>query len=196
MFHHSLTKLTLAALLTLPLATTGCTKGQSPTEPALDLESASVTGNSVTSVTEERRGRGGDDRGGNGEANDDNGGRRGGRNDDDNNGDRGRRRRGRGGNGNGNGNNGGNNGGENRPRAGQEFEAAVASVNGNAIVLTNGTRVIVDGQTQWIARGDLHSLSEISGSLAAGNNPRVEGRGTRQGDGAILALTIKAEDER
>ncbi len=194
MFHHSLTKLTLAALLTLPLATTGCTKGQSPTEPALDLESASVTGSSLAAAPEERRGRGGDDRG-DGSATDNNGGRNGGSN-DDNNGDRGRRRRGRGGNGNGNGNNGGNNGGENRPRAGQEFEAAVASVNGNTIVLTNGTRVIVNGQTQWIARGDLHSLSEISGSLAAGNNPRVEGRGTRQGDGAILALTIKAEDER
>lgn len=193
MIRHSFPKLALAALLTLPLATTGCTEGKSPTEPAFDLEPASVAGSSLASAPEERRGRGGDD----GKASGDNGGRRGGRNDDDRN-RGGKRRRGRGGddrNGNGNGN-GNNNGGENRPRAGQEFEAAVASVNGNTLVLTNGTRVIVDGQTQWIARGDLHSLSEIAGSLAAGNNPRVEGRGTRQGDGAILALTIKAEDEQ
>lgn len=190
MIHHSFSKLALAALLTLPLATTGCTEGQSPTEPAFDLASDSVTGNSLAAAPEDSRGRGGDD----GAASNDNGGKKGksGKNDDKG----GKRRRGRDDRNRNDDRNGGNgNGGDNRPRNGQEFEAAVASVNGNAIVLTTGTRVIVDGQTQWIARGDLHSLSEIAGSLAAGDNPRVEGRGTRQGDGSILALTIKAEDE-
>ncbi|HJX28683.1 MAG TPA: hypothetical protein VJ885_12270, partial [Thermoanaerobaculia bacterium] len=93
------------------------------------------------------------------------------------------------------GNNGGGNGGgqDDNRRTGQEFEGAVASVSGNSVTLTNGTRIIVNGQTQWIARGDLHSLTEVARSVDSGNPTRVEGRGTRQGNGDFVAATIKAE---
>jgi len=181
---HTFSKLALASLLILPLGTVGCSKGQSPTEPAVDLESVSVSAEATASVTEESRGRrggsdddqAGDDRGRRGRRgrgaddanNDDRGGRRGRRNDDN---------------------------GEQRPRAGQEFEARVVSVDvgGGSLTLAGGTTVIVNGQTQWSARGDLLSLTEVAGSLRGGDAPRVEGRGTRRGDGSILALTIKAE---
>jgi hypothetical protein len=203
---HPLSKLALASLLILPLGTVGCSKGQSPTEPAVDLESAVVSAESTASVTEESRGRGrgGDDEAGD-EAGDDRRGRRGRGSDDAAGDDRGRRgRRGRGGddanNNNGGGRRGGRNGGNNdngeqRPRVGQEFEARVVSVDvgGGSLTLAGGTTVIVNGQTQWSARGDLLSLTEIAGSVRSGDPTRVEGRGTRQGDGSILALTLKAE---
>lgn len=163
--------LALTAALSLPLATIGCSQGSSPTEPAFDDEVVSSSG-SLSVATEEskgrNRGRGGDDK-----------------KDDGNNNNR---RRGRGGNGGGNG--GGNDDGA---RTGREFEGSVASVGSNSVTLAGGLRIVVDGSTQWSGRGDLLSLSEIAGSLAAGNAPRVEGRGTRQADGSILAATIKAE---
>jgi hypothetical protein len=175
MNRHHLKLIALIAATTLPLGTVGCSNGSSPTEPAFSddqpILSASTSG--LSSATEEskgrgrgkgRRGRGGDDRAGD----DNGGGRRGGRGgqDDDNN---------------------------NNNRTGQEFEGAVASVGQNSITLTNGTRIIVNGQTQWIARGDLHTLNQVAGSVAANRPTRVEGRGTRQGNGNILALTLKAE---
>lgn len=166
MVRNTLSTLALVSLLALPFV--GCSEGRSPTEPMLsDLEATS----SVSSVTEESRGRG---RGGN-----DN------RADDDNN----NNRRGRGNR---------NDDRNNRPQGGREFEGAVASVNagGGTLTLAGGTRIVVNAQTQWSARGDLLSLSAIAGSLQAGDNPRVEGRGTRQADGSIVAQTIKAEDER
>lgn len=167
MVRNRLAALSLAALLALPFA--GCSEGRSPTEPMFDLDAASST----SSVSEEARGRGRGRGGNDGRADDNNNNRnnrrgRGNRDDDRN----------------------------NRPQGGQEFEGAVASVNGATLTLAGGARVVVNAQTQWSARGDLMSLSEIAGSLQAGDNPRVEGRGTRQGDGAILAQTIKAEDER
>jgi hypothetical protein len=137
-----------------------------------DLEATS----SMSSVTEEARGRG---RGGDDNRNDDNNRNnrrgRGNRNDDRRNDDR-----------------------NNRPQGGREFEGAVAAVNagGGTLTLAGGTRIVVNAQTQWSARGDLLSLSAVAGSLQAGDNPRVEGRGTRQADGSIVAQTIKAEDER
>lgn len=191
MNRHYLKLIALIAATTLPLGTIGCSNGSSPTEPAFSDDqpvlSASTSG--LSSATEEskgrgrgkgRRGRGGDD-----QAGDDNGGRRGGRGGDDRGGDdNGGRRGGRGGQDDDNNNN---------NRTGQEFEGAVASVNGNSITLANGTRIVVNGQTQWIARGDLHSLNQIAGSVAADRPTRVEGRGTRQDNGNILALTLKAE---
>lgn len=180
--------LALASLLTLPLATTACSPGHSPTEPAFDdTEAAAVSSSTVSSVTDEsRRGRGG--RGGEDDGatknNDDN------KNDDKKNDDKGRRGRGNRGN-----NGGGNDDGQKAPRGGQEFEAAVASVNGNSLTLTNGVRIVVNGTTQWSGRGDLFTLDQVASSLSAGRHPRVEGRGTRQADGSILATTIKAEDE-
>lgn len=188
MIRSKLYALALASLMTLPLSTAGCSKGQSPTEPAsFDEESSAISASSVTSVSDESKGRG-------------RGGKRGGKDDgkdDDNNR---RRGRGRGGNG-GNGGNGGGNGGGgndddgNRQRQGREFEGAVTSVNGDSVTISGGTRILVNGSTQWSGRGDLFSLSEIQGSLSAGRNPRVEGRGTRQSDGSILAQTIKAEHQ-
>jgi hypothetical protein len=178
MNRHHLKLIALIAATTLPLGTVGCSNGSSPTEPAFSDDqpvlSASTSTSGLSSATEEskgrgrgkgRRGRGGDDRAG-----DDNGGRRGGRGGQDD-----------------NGNNNNNN------RTGQEFEGAVASVGQNSITLTNGTRIVVNGQTQWIARGDLHTLSQVSGSVAANRPTRVEGRGTRQDNGNILALTLTAE---
>jgi hypothetical protein len=192
--------LALISLLTLPLGAVGCSKdSKSPTEPssiAAPVVSQQAASSSTTSVSDEsrnrrRRGRGGnDDRGGN-----DNRGGRGGNDDrggDDN-------RGGRGGNDDrgGNDNRGGRGGNDdnNNNRQGQEFEARVTAVDVGAgiITLADGTRVRVNAQTQWIARGDLLSLTELAGSVRAGENPRVEGRGTRQADGTILANTIKAE---
>ena len=175
MIRTKLSIFALAAALSLPLATTGCSKGSSPTEPAFDDELASA--GSLSVATEEAkgrgRGRGGDDRS----------------NDDDNNNNRRRGRGGRGGNGGGNGGGGNDDG----VRNGREFEGSVASVGSGSVTLAGGLRIVVDGSTQWSGRGDLFSLGDIADSLADGNAPRVEGRGTRQGDGSILAATIKAE---
>ncbi len=82
---------------------------------------------------------------------------------------------------------------DNTPRAGREFEGSVASVGGSSLILANGTRVVVNGQTQWSAQGDLRNLNQVSRSVAANRPTRAEGRGNRQADGAILALTLKVE---
>lgn len=79
------------------------------------------------------------------------------------------------------------------PRQGQQFESAVTSVAGNTLALANGTRVTVDAQTQWNARGDLRSVAQVANAVRAGRPTRVEGRGTRQANGAFLATAIKAE---
>jgi hypothetical protein len=193
--HRSLVLLAAVALSTATLG--ACSKG-SPTEPTplveLDSFSATSESSSFGAVLDDgkRRGRGGDD----GTA-DDNGGR--GRGGDDGQADDRGGRRGRGGRGHGN----DDANDDRRPRqprqprqpgqAGLEFEGSVLSVAGQTINLAGGTRVIVDGQTQWIARGDLFTLAQVSRSAASGAPTRVEGRGTRRADGAILALTIKAE---
>ncbi|HEX2224520.1 MAG TPA: hypothetical protein VHN15_09970 [Thermoanaerobaculia bacterium] len=214
MNRHTLSNLALVSVLTLSVGTVGCSEGTSPTEPAFsDLDSSvgAVTSGgadgsegvvtaddsgTISSVTDESRGRGRGRGGRGGNGNDDDGvnnNRRGRGQDDNQPDDRGRRgRRGR-----------GNQPGQpnqpnqpGTPQAGQGFEGAVARVGGNSVTLTNGQTIVVTGQTQWIARGDLHSLSQIQGSLNAGRNPRVEGRGVRQADGTIRANTIKAEDEQ
>jgi hypothetical protein len=172
MIRFKLSTFALAAALTLPLATVGCSQGSSPTEPAFDDELASASSLSV--ATEESkgrgRGRGGDDK----QADDNDNNRRGGR-----------------------GGRGGNDANNNQPgqpaRNGREFEGAVASVGADSVTLAGGLRIVVNGSTQWSGRGDLFTLSQVSTSLAAGNAPRVEGRGARQADGSILAATIKAE---
>ena len=195
MKRKALKLLTLLTLSALPLGTVACSKGSSsPTEPAFDLEESSLvaSNDSLSMETDESRGRGRGGRGGDDDRNgDDRGGRRGGRGgDDDRNGDdRGGRRGGRGGQDDNNNNNNNNN----NPRVGQEFEGSVASVSGNSVILTNGTRILVNGQTQWIARGDLHSLSQVASAVAADRPTRVEGRGVRQGNGNFVANTIKAE---
>ena len=182
--HHSVKVLALTSIMTLALGSVACSGGSSPTEPAdFDAPVLSTSTSAGSAVTAESRGRGGDDD----TAGDDNGG--------DNNRNKGKGKgRGRGGR-NGGGNNGGGNGGgqDDNRRTGQEFEGSVASVGQNAVTLTNGTRIIVNGQTQWIARGDLHSLSSVARSVDAGRPTRVEGRGTRQGNGNFVAATIKAE---
>lgn len=170
MIRMKLTTLALASVLTLPLATAGCSQGSSPTEPSFDDELAPASSLSV--ATEESKGSG------KGGGSDDKG-------TDDN---KGRRNRGRGGRGNDGKDD------DNRPaRNGREFEGAVASVGAGSVTLAGGLQIVVDGSTQWSGRGDLFSLSQVAGSLAAGNSPRVEGRGARQADGSILAATIKAE---
>lgn len=197
--HRSLKLLTLVSLTALPLGTVGCSKGaSSPTEPAfLDEPAVSASTSGLSSATDESkgRGRGGDDRADNNNGNN-------GKNKGKGKG-KGKGRRGRGaddqpGDGNGGGRRGGrggqdDNNNNNNPRVGQEFEGAVASVGGSSLTLTNGTRVIVNGQTQWIARGDLHSLNATASAVDANRPVRAEGRGTRQADGTFVAATIKVE---
>ncbi|HEX9943016.1 MAG TPA: hypothetical protein VGG03_13440 [Thermoanaerobaculia bacterium] len=174
--------LILLSASALALGAAGCSNGQSPTEPSIASLDAPVAAKSVSSVSDESRGRG-RGRGGNDAAANDRRGR--GRGGDDQAGDdRGRRGRG--------------NNDDRRPeepRVGQEFEATVVAVNGNTLTLAGGVRVVVNGQTQWNTRGDLFSLSQVAGAVAAGVPTRVEGRGVRQADGSILALTIKAETD-
>src|SRR5690349_11791927 len=171
MKRNTLKLLTLLTLSALPLGTVACSKGSSsPTEPAFDLEQSSVAAStdSLSVATDESRGRG---RGGDDNSADDNGGRRGGRGrgaDDEPGDDRGGRRGGR------NGDDDNNNPNNPRaPRNGQEFEGPVASVSGNTVILTTGTRILVNGQTRWIAGGDLNSLAQISRAVAADRPTRV-----------------------
>jgi hypothetical protein len=81
-----------------------------------------------------------------------------------------------------------------RPARGVELQGVVASVDtaGGALVLANGKRIAVNGQTQWNARGDLFSLQQVAASVAAGRRTRAEARGTLQ-TGGVLATTVKAE---
>lgn len=189
MTRQTLSRLALATVLTLPLGTVGCSDAKSPTEPDFDLESSvatSSTGDSgVSSVTEESRGRGRGrgNSGNNNNGNNGNSGRRGRGQDDQGPDDRGGRRP----------RNPGNQQNPQNPQGGLEFEGTVTAINGGSLTLATGTRVIVDGRTQWNARGDLLTLDQLAGSFRAGQNPRVEGRGTRQANGTILAQSIKAE---
>lgn len=185
MKRNALKLLTLLTLSALPLGTAACSKGSSPTEPAFDLEESSLaaSSDSLSAETGESRGRG---RGGDDDRNGDGRGGRGRGGDDGPGDDRGGRRGGRGGQDD-------NPRAPRAPRNGQEFEGSVASVSGNSVILTTGTRILVNGQTQWIARGDLHSLSQIASAVAADRPTRVEGRGVRQGNGNFVANTIKAE---
>jgi hypothetical protein len=176
MIRKTLAPLATLSLLTLTLAAGGCTKGSSPTEPAFsDLESSSAA--VVASPAGDTKRHGADD-----PAGDDRGGRNGGRGADDPAGDD---RGGRGGR-----------GGNQRPARGAEFNGVVTSVAGGTLTLAGGTRVIVNGQTQWNSRGDLLSLDRVAAALNAGRRTRVEGRGARQADGTLLAQTIKAETGR
>jgi hypothetical protein len=101
--------------------------------------------------------------------------------------------------GHGNGGKGGRGGKDDHPKApqtGAQFTGAVTAVSSGRLTLAGGVKVTVSAQTQWNARGDLFSVSEIASSLSAHHAPRVEGRGARQADGSILAQSIKAEDNR
>jgi len=163
--HHSFKLIALVSLTALPLGTIACSNGSSPTEPAFTEDQAvAATTGSVSSVTGESKGGGNDDRGG-----DNHGGKSG--------------RGGKGGRG----------GQDDNQRAGKEFEGAVASVSQGSLSLAKGTRIAVNAQTQWSVRGDLRSLAQVADALAAHRPTRVEGRGTRQADGSILAQTLKAE---
>jgi hypothetical protein len=201
MNRRSLKLFALLSVATLPFGTVACSKS-SPTEPAFDEQAllapvsadasvapAAEDGSDLTSLTDARRGRG---RGGRNSDDQAGGGRgRRGRGADDQAGDD----RGRGGRGGRGGQDDNGNNPNNPARQGQEFEGAVARVGQNAIFLTGGTRIVVNGQTQWIARGDLHSLDQVAGAVRAGRPTRVEGRGTRQADGSFVAATIKAETD-
>ena len=181
MARNILSRLALASALILPLGTLACSEGQSPTEPAFDLEADTAPSSTLSSATGDSR------RGGRNQAADDNNNNRRGRNgrrNDDVGGDDNNRR-------------GGRNQRPNNPAAqGQEVEGTVARVNGGTLVLTNGQSIAVNAQTRWDARGDLLSLAEVASSVQAGQNPRAEARGARQADGTILAQTIKAEVDR
>ncbi|MFQ5744467.1 MAG: DUF5666 domain-containing protein, partial [Acidobacteriota bacterium] len=78
-----------------------------------------------------------------------------------------------------------------------EFEGIVTSVDSAAQTMTldDGTVVAVDENTKWKTRGDrrLVSFDEVADAVAAGDRVKVEGKGTLQGDGSILASEIKAK---
>ena len=207
------------SLSTRALGAVGCSNGSGPTEPAFDdlsapvVATSSVTDSSVISDGGDKRhgadDPAGDDRGGSGGSGGNNGGNNGGNSTDDNDNNRQRRGRGNGGNGNGNGNDdpagddrGGRRGGrggnddrprEDRPRNGAEFEGRVLSVSGNTLNLAGGTRVTVNGATQWSARGDLSTLAATATAVSRNRPVRAEGRGTRQADGSFIAQTLKVE---
>lgn len=177
--------LTLAPALLLSLVTlsaVGCSKsGASPTEPVSLSDNAtfgSVTGESRAQepaaapqqvagngLTSNREAEPGDDHGG----------------------------------GNGGGNSGGNGGGHHNgggaddTATGTQFRAAVASIAGSTLNLVGGAKITVNAATAWSARGDLLNLAALRTSLNSNQHPRVEGRGTRQANGSILAKTLKAE---
>jgi len=167
MIHRAFAPLATLVLLGLTLGTTGCSNGSSPTEPAFsNLDSSAAA---VSSTGDKKHGAddpAGDDRGG-----------QAGRGADDPAGDR------RGGR-------------QQRPARGAELSGVVSSVDGQTLTLASGLRLVVNGQTQWNARGDLKSLDQVAAAVAAGKRTRVEGRGARQADGSLLAQTIKAETGR
>ena len=183
-------------LSTLALGTVGCSNGSGPTEPAFD-SLAATSSSTVTSVSDDKRGGSDDDDadgsggsgGSGGGSTDDNGSGRRGRGSDDPAGEDRGGRRGRGGRG----------GDDNprptnpRPAGTSEFEARVLSVSGNTLNLAGGTRVVVNGATQWSARGDLRTLAATATAVSRNRPVRAEGRGTRQADGSFVAQTIKVE---
>ncbi|HEX2643921.1 MAG TPA: DUF5666 domain-containing protein [Thermoanaerobaculia bacterium] len=182
MARKTLSRLALASALILPLGTLACSEGQSPTEPAFDLEAQAAPSSTLSSATGDSR------RGGRTTTADDNNNNRrgrGGRRNDDVGGDDDNQRQG---------------GRNQRPRnpaaQGQEAEGTVARVDGGTLVLTSGQAIAVNAQTRWDARGDLLSLGEVANAVQAGQNPRAEARGTRQANGTILAQVIKAEVDR
>jgi hypothetical protein len=167
MIHRAFAPFATLVLLGLTLGTTGCSNGSNPTEPAFsNLDSSAAA---VSSTGDKKHGAddpAGDDRGG-----------QAGRGADDPAGDR------RGGR-------------QQRPARGAELSGVVSSVDGQTLTLASGLRIVVNGQTQWNARGDLKSLDQVAAAVAAGKRTRVEGRGARQADGTLLAQTIKAETGR
>jgi hypothetical protein len=179
--HNLIQALTLASLTTLIAATSGCSQGQSPTEPSA---SASVASKSLVS-SEKRHGAddpAGDDRGGTqtggtqtGGADDPIGDRHGGRNQ------------------------GGNQGGGNqRAPRGAEREGAVTAVDQAAgtLTLAGGKVIAVNAQTTFDRRGDLVTLPAAANAVTAGQHVRAEGRGTVQANGSLLAKTLKVEIDR
>jgi hypothetical protein len=193
--HHAFKFLTLLSITALPLGTVACANHASPTEPGFSEDQPAISSSSsLSSVTGQSHGGddpAGDDHGRHGQGADDPAGDdhgRHGQGADDPAGDDHGRHGGR--NGQGNGGNGGN---QRPPKAGQEFEGAVASVGQNSLTLANGTRIVVNAQTQWNARGDLRSLDQVASSVAAKRPTRAEGHGTRQADGSILASTLMVE---
>src|SRR6185436_9304135 len=132
--HHALKLIALISLTTLPLGTVACSKGSSsPTEPAFLEDDATLTTTTTSASSASLVTEESKSHGSDDPAGDDNGGKSG---------------------------KGGKKGGKgNKPRAGKEFEGAVSSVGGSSLTLANGTRIVVNGQTQWSARGDLRSLN-------------------------------------
>ncbi|HEV7508157.1 MAG TPA: DUF5666 domain-containing protein [Thermoanaerobaculia bacterium] len=185
MIHRTFAPLATLALLALALVSTGCSHGSSPTEPAEPAVSNLASSTAASSSIGTKR-HGADD-----PAGDDHGGQAG-RGADDPAGDDHGGQAGRGADDPA----GGRHGGQQRPARGTEFSGVVSSVTGQTLTLASGVHVVVNGQTQWNARGDLKSLDRVAAAVAAGRRTRVEGRGARQADGSLLAQTIKAETGR
>jgi len=173
MIRRTLAPLATLSLLTLALATAGCSHRSSPTEP----ESVSAP-QLAASTAADRSDVSGKRHGGDDPAGDDHGAGQAGRGADDPAGNR--------------------QGGQQRPARGVEFSGVVSAVDAAAgnLILAGGKKIAVDANTQWNARGDLKSLDQVAAAVAAGKRTRIEGRGTRQAGGAILAQTIKAETGR
>lgn len=82
--------------------------------------------------------------------------------------------------------------------AGAQFDGEVQSVDGSAqaMTLTDSTVVAVDGSTVWDPLGDVFSFGELETVFLAGNVVNVDGSGTPQPDGSILAADIQARVEK
>lgn len=76
-----------------------------------------------------------------------------------------------------------------------EFDAAVAAVDRfqKAIYLTDGVAVRVNDDTWWDTGGDIFSYEALADAVEGGSPAKVEGIGTAEDGGFILATVIKAE---
>lgn len=78
---------------------------------------------------------------------------------------------------------------------GDDFEGRVASVDpaNSRFTLKDGTVVAVDANTRWEQDEAITSFTALMTAFNQGQKVRVDGEGTRQADGSILARKIEAE---
>jgi hypothetical protein len=78
-----------------------------------------------------------------------------------------------------------------------DFESQVlfADRASRTLQLANGLIIAMDGGTFWDPLGDLFSVRQIDRALSRGELVRVEGNGTVQPDGSVLASQLKAESD-
>jgi len=73
------------------------------------------------------------------------------------------------------------------------FQGQVVEVDGDALVLVGGLRVIITDSTVFDSQGDLFVLDTIRAALLRGETVTAEGTGERRGSGVLEALEITVE---